>query len=135
MRAYLAVTTCLAVVWAGAPFALAQASSHPSARPRSVHAGPVTALAQAGSATMGAAFARRGANACSWVIGTDGIEKTLPFAQGSYTLSSFRNTLVRPTREYVTADSVSSEFRFVWDGTMLTGASGGWTCRSGRASS
>jgi hypothetical protein len=85
-----------------------------------------------GPVTLGAAFALRGVNACSWRVGSAGISKTFSFAGGSYTMSSFENTLVSPAREYVTAAAPSVEFRFGWDGTTLTGASGGWSCASGQ---
>jgi hypothetical protein len=92
----------------------------------------VTGRPVAGSAEQDGAFARRGRNACSWVVGSPGISKTFQFAAGSYTMTSFRNTLVNPAREYVTPAAPSAEFRFGWDGTTLTGASGGWTCASGK---
>jgi hypothetical protein len=49
-------------------------------------------------------------------------------------MTSFRNTLVSPAREYVTAGAPSAEFRFTWDGATLTGASGGWSCAGGTVS-
>jgi hypothetical protein len=85
------------------------------------------------SAAVGGAFARQGANACSWAVGSPGISKTFSFAGGSFTMSSFRNTLVHPAREYVTPGTPSPGFSFGWDGTQLSGASGGWSCVSGAA--
>jgi hypothetical protein len=91
----------------------------------------VDGAGHSGSLALDGAFARRGANACTWRVGSTGIEKTFTFAAGSYTMTSFRNTLVEPAREYVTAGAPSVEFRFTWDGQTLTGGSGGWSCTSG----
>jgi hypothetical protein len=90
----------------------------------------------AGGADVGGAFARRGANACSWTVGSPGVEKTFTFdaLAGTYELTSFRNTLVVPARQYIAVGTSSAEFRFTWDGVTLTGASGGWSCSSGKAS-
>ena len=92
----------------------------------------LAASAAARAATVGDAYARAGANRCSWTIGTAATEKQLTFADGTYTLTSFKNKLARPAREYVGA-SASEEIRFEWDGTTITGATPGWSCVSGRA--
>lgn len=81
--------------------------------------------------TLLGAYARRNGNACSWTVGSPGISKTFTFAKGTYTMTSFRNELVRPAQEYVTPEAPALEFRFGWDGHVLTGGSGGWVCRSG----
>ncbi|MCW2977440.1 MAG: hypothetical protein JWM06_2721, partial [Actinomycetia bacterium] len=87
----------------------------------------------ASALTSGDAYANQGANSCTWTIGTAGIEKTLTFSSGSFTMTSFKNKLVSPTKELIQGSTVSPEFRFTWDGSALTGASGGWTCASGSA--
>lgn len=81
------------------------------------------------------AYARPGANSCSWQIGTNAISKRLVFdaARGTYALDSFENRLTTPPRQYVDAGTVSPEFSFEWDGQTLTGATPGWSCRSGDA--
>lgn len=91
--------------------------------------------ADAGATTVGDAYATQGANACSWTIGTAATEKVLTFSGGTYTLTSFKNKLASPVREYVDASSPSSELRFDWDGTTITGSTAGWTCASGSATS
>lgn len=93
----------------------------------------VTGAAESGSVALGSAFAKRGSNACSWVLGAPGIEKTLTFRAGTFRLTSFKNLLVKPAREYVATATSSPEFRFGWDGQILTGDSLGWACKSGAA--
>lgn len=90
-----------------------------------------TPAAQA-NATSGDAYANQGANACTWTIGNSAIEKTLTFDSvgGTFELTSLLNKTMTPARQYVQG-SVSSEFRLTWDGSVLTGASGGWTCAAG----
>jgi hypothetical protein len=134
-----------AVLWAGvAPAAAFAAPPSPSATPppptATAAAAPAPAApaatsgAKAGAAQLGSAYAHRGTNACTWTVGTAGIEKAFTFSGGTYTMTSFKNTLVSPAREYVTAAAPSAEFRFAWDGATLTGASGGWSCHSGGVS-
>lgn len=84
---------------------------------------------------VGDAYAVRGANTCTWRIGTKGIEKRLGFdsAQGTYALTGFANKLRRTPREYVDDGASSPEFRFEWGGRALTGATPGWRCGSGSA--
>jgi hypothetical protein len=89
--------------------------------------------AAASAVTSGDAYANQGANSCTWTIGTAGIEKVLSFSSGSFTMTSFKNKLVSPTKELIQGSTVSPEFRFSWDGSTLTGASGGWTCAAGSA--
>jgi hypothetical protein len=86
---------------------------------------------QSKSLGLDGAFARRGANACTWTAGSPGIEKTYTFTAGTFRLSSFLNTLVTPPQEYVSPATSSPEFTFGWDGSELTGDSPGWSCRSG----
>jgi hypothetical protein len=95
------------------------------------------ALAPAASAntTVGDAYATVGSNSCTWTMGTAGIEKVVTFASGSFKLTSFKNKLASPAREYVQGSVVSPEFRVTWNGTSYTGNSGGWTCTSGTSSS
>jgi hypothetical protein len=104
-------------------------------------AAPATAPAKApvplGSrAEVGGASAVRGANACSWTVRSPGIEKTFTFdaLAGTYEMTSFKNLLVSPVLQYVTAGAPSGEFRFTWDGVTLSGDGGGWSCAWGRAS-
>jgi hypothetical protein len=108
-RGLLVTVVAAAFVAAGAPEALANASS-------------------------GDAYANQGANACTWTIGNAAIEKTLTFdaVGGTFELTSLLNKTMTPSRQYVQS-SVSSEFRFSWDGSVLTGASGGWSCAAGMA--
>jgi len=89
---------------------------------------------KASAATSGDAYATQGVNACTWTMGTAGIEKVVTFSGGNYQLTSFKNKLTSPVREYVQGTQSSSEFRFTWDGTMYTGSSGGWTCNAGSSS-
>jgi hypothetical protein len=91
--------------------------------------------ASARAVTAGDAYATQGANACTWTIGTAAVEKVLTFSSvsGTYALTSFENKLTSPAREYVDAGTPSSELRFTWDGTELTGATPGWSCVSGSA--
>ncbi|MCW2951740.1 MAG: hypothetical protein JWQ48_910 [Conexibacter sp.] len=93
--------------------------------------------ADAGALTVGDAYATQGANACTWTIGTAAVEKVLSFssASGTYALTSFKNKLTSPVREYVDASTPSSELRFDWDGATITGATAGWSCTSGSAAS
>ena len=70
---------------------------------------------------------------CTWTIGTAGIEKTLTLSSGSYTMTSFLNKL-NGSRQYVQGGTASPEFSLGWDGTSLSGSSGGWSCVSGTAS-
>lgn len=132
------------VVVASAPSAIA------GSRPASSAASPSAAVAPtptgaAGSqpapaspvvlhapARLSDAFVLPGANACSWTIGSTGIQKTFVFGGGTYVLSSFLNTLTKPARQYVDPATVSPEFKFTWDGTTLDGNSGGWRCVSGQ---
>src|ERR1700761_1704978 len=85
--------------------------------------------------TVGDAYATQGANACTWTFGTAAVEKTVTFSGGTYTLTSFKNKLASPVRQYVDASSPSSELRFTWDGTEITGSTTGWSCGSGSAAS
>jgi hypothetical protein len=143
--AVVAVLAAAATVAGGVPAQAAQhsraaATASAAARSPAVPAGRVVVTAPARPARLGSpafvggAFARQGANACSWTVGSPGIEKTFAFAAGSFTMSSFRNTLVRPAAEYVVAGSPSPGFSFGWDGAQLSGASGGWQCVSGATS-
>jgi hypothetical protein len=84
--------------------------------------------------TSGDAYANPGANACSWTMGTSGIEKVITFSGGNFTLTSFKNKLAGAPKELIQGGATSPEVRFSWNGTTLTGASGGWTCVSGAAS-
>lgn len=97
--------------------------------------GAALPTAQAHALTVGDAYANRGANACSWTIGTDAYERVLTFASQTYTLTSFKNRLVTPAREYVSPRHPSPEVSFVWDDATLTGARAGWSCTDGSASS
>ncbi|MDW5593576.1 hypothetical protein VSS74_04465 [Conexibacter stalactiti] len=107
--------------------------------PRSVLALPLSlvltlaASSAARAVTVGDAYANAGANQCSWTIGTAASEKVLTFSSGTYTLTSFKNKLTSPVREYVSASTPSREVRFEWDGTTITGATPGWSCVSGSA--
>jgi hypothetical protein len=92
----------------------------------------LAASAAARAVTVGDAYANAGANQCSWTIGTAATEKVLTFAGGRYTLTSFKNKLASPAREYV-GSQTSAEVRFDWDGTTVTGATPGWSCASGSA--
>lgn len=93
----------------------------------------VAAQGASADVTVGDAYATRGANACTWRIGTAGIEKRLAFdaAQGTYALAGFTNKLARRSREYVDDRTASPEFRFRWGDRALTGVTPGWSCRSG----
>jgi hypothetical protein len=116
---------------------LSGSARSPSAAPVSASGAVVVTGAPAGGrADVDGAFARRGANTCSWTVGSPGIEKTFTFdaSAGTYLLTSFENTLVDPARQYIAPGVASAEFRFTWDGTTLTGASGGWSCASGKVS-
>ena len=93
----------------------------------------LAASAAARALTVGDAYATAGANQCSWTIGTAATEKVLTFSGGTYTLTSFKNKLASPVREYVDAGQTSAEVRFDWDGTTITGATPGWSCSSGSA--
>lgn len=90
--------------------------------------------ASAQNVYAGDAYANQGANACSWTIGNGSIEKVLRFSSGRFTLTSFKNKRPATTREYIQGGVVSDELRFKWDGQTYTGASSGWTCQSGSAS-
>jgi hypothetical protein len=83
--------------------------------------------------TSGDGYANQGANACTWTMGTAAVEKVVTFSSGSYAMTSLKNKLPGTAHEYVQGGVGSPEFRFGWDGTTLTGASGGWTCTSGSA--
>ena len=95
----------------------------------------LAASAAARAVTVGDAYATAGANQCSWTIGTAATEKALTFSGGTYTLTSFKNKLASPVRDYVDAGTASAEVRFDWDGTTITGATPGWSCVSGSAAS
>src|SRR6478609_2810337 len=95
----------------------------------------LAASAAARAVTVGDAYANAGANQCSWTIGTTATEKVLTFSGGTYTLTSFKNKLASPVREYVDAGQTSAEVRFDWDGTTITGATSGWSCSAGSAAS
>lgn len=84
--------------------------------------------------TSGDAYATQGANVCSWTMGTNGIEKVVTFSGGNYQLTSFKNKLTSPVREYIQGAQASSEFRFTWDSSTYTGSSGGWSCSAGTSS-
>lgn len=81
----------------------------------------------------GDAYATQGANACSWTMGTAAVEKVVTFSGGTFGMTSLKNKLPSSAREYVQGGVSSPEFRFSWDGTTLTGATGGWACTSGSA--
>ncbi|HEX4092124.1 MAG TPA: hypothetical protein VHZ33_25695, partial [Trebonia sp.] len=70
---------------------------------------------------------------CDWTFGTSGVEQTVAYASGagSYELTSFENML--DGHEYVQGGTASGQFSLGWNGVTLTGASGGWTCASGTA--
>jgi hypothetical protein len=112
---------------AASPAAASPGSRGSSAKQAPVPLGPHAQVADA--------FAQRGMNACTWTVGSPGVEKTFSFdaLAGTYEMTSFRNTLVQPVREYVTASAPSAEFRFTWDGATLSGDGGGWSCSAGRA--
>lgn len=61
----------------------------------------LAASAVARAVTVGDAYATAGANQCTWTIGTAATEKVLTFSSGTYTLTSFKNKLASPVREYV----------------------------------
>ena len=86
-----------------------------------------------GRTSLGDAYAVGGANPCTWNIGTSAIENQLTFdaTAGTYTLTSFENTLTSPPTQYVQSGGASAEFRFAWGGQELTGATPGWSCQSG----
>jgi hypothetical protein len=87
----------------------------------------------ADAVTSGDAYATQGANACTWTMGTAAVEKVVTFGGGTFGMTSLKNKLPSSAREYVQGGVGSPEFRFTWDGTTLTGATGGWTCASGSA--
>jgi hypothetical protein len=95
----------------------------------------VALATSAHAVTVGDAYATQGANACTWTFGTAAVEKTVTFSGGTYTLTSYKNKLTSPVRQYVDASSPSSELRYTWDGTEVTGSTTGWTCGSGSAAS
>ena len=94
----------------------------------------LAAAAPAQALTVGDAYANQGANACSWTFGTAAVEKTVALSSGTFALTSFKNKLAAPVREYVQSAATSNEVRFLWDGATVTGATPGWSCASGRAS-
>jgi hypothetical protein len=95
----------------------------------------LAASSVARAVTVGDAYANAGANQCSWTIGTAATEKVLTFSGETFTLTSFKNKLASPVREYVDAGTPSAEVRFDWDATTITGATPGWSCASGTAAS
>jgi hypothetical protein len=121
------------------PSRLSRRRRRPRARGRALAAllaAAVTLLLAAPAAdaiTSGDAYATQGASQCSWTMGTGGIEKVVGFGLGTYGMTSLKNKLVSPAREYVQGGVASPEFSFSWDGTPLTGATGGWTCAAGSA--
>lgn len=91
------------------------------------------APAGAQALTSGDAYANQDANACSWTMGTAGIEKVVAFAGGEFEMTSLKNKVASPTQELVQGATASDEFRFEWDGSTLRGSSGGWSCGAGAA--
>ena len=89
------------------------------------------ALASPPTTSVGDAYAT--GTGCDWTFGTSGIEQTVTYSSGtgSYELTSLENML--DSREYVQGGTASGEFSLGWNGVTLTGASGGWTCASGTA--
>lgn len=73
---------------------------------------------------------------CNWTFGTSGIEQTVTYqaSPGTYELTSFENELASGGYQYVQAGSASAQFSVQWDGAQYTGATSGWTCASGVAS-
>lgn len=80
---------------------------------------------------FGDAYALAGSNPCTWSMGTAGIEKVVTFSNGKFELTSFKNKNSKQVREYVQGGVASPEFRFTWDGEILTGITGGWQCTGG----
>lgn len=89
----------------------------------------IVAAAPASAAVTTVGDATASGSGCTWTIATSKVSKTLTFSSGTYELTSFQN--ISAGREYIQGGTVSPEFSFSWDGTTLTGASGGWTCASG----
>lgn len=73
---------------------------------------------------------------CDWTFGTSGIEQTVTYeaSPGTYELTSFDNELVSGGYEYIQGGSASPQFSIEWDGSRYTGATSGWSCSSGVAS-
>jgi hypothetical protein len=94
----------------------------------------LTLPSAASALTSGDAYATQGANACTWTMGTAGIEKVVTLSGGSFTMTSLKNKVASPVVENVQGATASEEVQFSWDGTTITGASGGWSCGSGSAS-
>ncbi len=69
---------------------------------------------------VGDAFVRRGPGGNSWTIGTKAVQLTYKFKYGKFTVSSFRNNLTKPAREYVSAASECAPFGV--DALSSTGA-------------
>jgi hypothetical protein len=134
-----ALSTLTATLICVATLTLGHTASAQPAPAQPAPAQPAPAPSGATGPSVGDAYATRGDNACSWSLGTAAIEKTFTFAAppgaaaGTYTLTSFQNKLANPAAQYVPAGSASPEFRFHWDGVALTGATPGWSCRSGNA--
>lgn len=138
-----AILLPLSAVGATAP-AAAQASAAPAAVAKLTTSTTTAASTKpalgiqtvSGRTELGDAYAAPGANACSWDIGTSAIENRLTFdnADGTYTLSSFENLLTSPPTQYVDGGNASPEFRFTWNGQVLTGDTAGWSCSSGAVS-
>lgn len=59
---------------------------------------------------IGDAFARGTAGGVVWTIGTGAVEMTYEFRDGALTLTSFRNKLAKPAREYVSREAAASPF-------------------------
>ncbi len=59
------------------------------------------APAGAQALTSGDAYANQDANACSWTMGTAGIEKVVAFAGGAFEMTSLKNKVASPSQELV----------------------------------